>query len=123
MSTRCHIAFYNNISDIQTKTTTHWETLLYKHHDGYPEGILPLITPVLKEFQKDRGLDDIEYASAYLVSKIKDGVLDVGICKSFHSDTEYLYAICPKAIVVFEIECDWKTDDFGFKEIKRVALV
>lgn len=119
MSTRCQIGFYRNESDLKKMEFNKWEALLYKHCDGYPEGIVPLIKPILQEFDVERGRIDIEYVSAYLVSKIKVGVLDVGICKEFHSDIEYFYAVCNKEIIVFKVH---DIDKHDFREIERVSI-
>lgn len=65
MSTRCQLAVYPD------KTTPFNEAkcFIYRHNDGYPEAIIPDILDFLKSFHKERGLDDIEYASARLCAK------------------------------------------------------
>jgi hypothetical protein len=119
MSTRCQIAFYNK----GEKDLNNFEALLYKHHDGYPEGILPILLPFLKEFNERRGLSDIEYASARLLQhmcnstdknndefrKKNDMIVEVnflgyGICKNFHGDIEYLYAIYPDEVIIYDVQ-------------------
>lgn len=123
MSTRCHIAFYSPRKSLAKKELKDFEVLLYRHCDGYPGivsktgeeidiGILPDIIPFLHKFNKMRGLDDIEYASAWLMHTLiarnikdmeeyyKDQPLKVdgsfighGICNEIHYDIAYLYAI------------------------------
>lgn len=40
---------------------------LYRHNDGYPDGVLPDILPILARFDKERGLSDVEYAAAWTI--------------------------------------------------------
>ena len=71
MSTRCHIAFYDKKDD----ALDHYQVLLYKHSDGYPNGkagVLYHIKPFLKAFKKSRGLNDCEYAAAWLLHHLID---------------------------------------------------
>lgn len=92
MSTRTQIGFYNGIADKLSEP----QVLIYKHHDGYLEGVLPVIVPILKDFQNNRGLSDIEYGAAWLVAKLKGDYLNIGICTrdhTFHGDIEYYYAV------------------------------
>ena len=86
MSTRCQIGFY----EPGEKDLGKFEALIYRHMDGYPGkadgseyGALADIVPILQDFKKNRGLDDVEYASAWLVAKLKDGYLNIGISKDF----------------------------------------
>ncbi len=98
MSTRSQIKFKNSEFNIH----------VYKHCDGYPEGVLPTLVPFVKEFFADRG-DDECYFLAQLVRRfaIEDYKehKDDEYCnpeKSFtgwgldcvqHGDIEYLYEI------------------------------
>ena len=108
--TRCQIGFYSfpsttNMHNLLDK----WEVLLYRHCDGYPEGILPDILPILADFHKNRGLSDWEYASAWLCSKLKTDYLGIGICNQFHGDIEYYYAIFPNGIIqVYDVRNGWE---------------
>ena len=128
MSTRCHIAFYENrAQDFDSPTT-----LLYRHSDGYPDGphgVLATLLPMLRTFQERRGLDDIEYAAAWVLwsqinahvewvkgfaaemgtdntSTPMDGIdcLGYGICSGhgFHGDHEYIYAVYPDGLDVHD---------------------
>jgi len=116
MSTRCHIGFY----DEESKGLEDFEALIYRHYDGYPDGVLPDIIPILKDFDKNRGLGDTEYASAWLVAKLKDDYTNIGISKEFHGDIEYLYAIKGKTISVYEVSFDFNG---GLPESKRFKFV
>lgn len=116
MSTRAHIAFYEN----PNQSLSEFTALLYRHSDGYPGtvdgseyGVLPELVPFLKEFDQKRGLFDEEYAAArtlqYLTNLYdKDtvemlqqfpnqppyiGCLGYGICSSIHWDIVYFYAV------------------------------
>jgi hypothetical protein len=122
MSTRCQIGFY---ASKPTNVETH-EVLIYRHCDGYPDGVLPDITPILKDFAEHRGLDDIEYASAWLVAKLKDSYWHIGICgrHGFHGDIEYYYAVYPDAIDVYDVTRNWKDprEDARFTLLQTVSL-
>jgi len=98
MSTRCQIGFY----PYEDTPLEKWDALIYRHFDGYPDGVLPDIVPILKDFNKNRGLDDTEYASAWLVAKLKDDYLNIGVSNQFHGDIEYYYAVYPNRIEVYE---------------------
>ena len=112
MSTRCQIGFY----DEGEVDLPNFEALIYRHMDGYPEGVLPEIMPILQDFDKNRGLCDLEYASAWLVAKLKDDYLNIGICKNFHGDIEYYYAITPTEIYVYSTPFDSNPDDWNLEE-------
>ena len=102
MSTRCQIGFYDSME----KDLEKYEALIYRHSDGYPEGVLPDIVPFLKEFSSDRGMTDIEYCSARLLQHLTNlydayakNFLGYGISNSFHGDIEYFYAICSNGVI------------------------
>lgn len=109
MSTRCQIAFEG--SDVK----------VYKHSDGYPEGVLPLLKKVLPDFAKERGWDP-SYLAAHTVAKFidasrrklrafylrkhkenpnvfkKDGwkssrFLGYGLDTDYHGDLDYIYTV------------------------------
>jgi len=63
MSTRCQIGFYKT----KYEPITEWSALIYRHSDGYPDGVLPDIQPFLEKWAKGRGLADVEYISARLL--------------------------------------------------------
>jgi len=138
MSTRCQIGFYKE----RPKNLNKFEALIYRHSDGYPEGesgVLEAIVPFLKWFKAERGLNDVEYASARLLQdlcnrydnhsmefdrKINNiakarspftGLLGHGISKDFHGDIEFFYAVYPEGVSTYEVE--W--DKNGAKEPKE----
>jgi len=119
MSTRCNIAFYEN----EEKSFEEFEALIYKHSDGYPDGVLPLLIPFVQRFLLARGYD-VEYLSArtlqYFANETdrslqeyrggrSEGfeVLGFGICKDFHGDIEYLYCVYPEKVKVYSVPFDW----------------
>lgn len=61
MSTRAQIGFYGEIE----QPLRNWDALVYKHSDGYPDGVLPDLTVFARDFNTHRGLSDSEYASAW----------------------------------------------------------
>jgi hypothetical protein len=115
MSTRCHIAFYEKEPKSPTAKKK-FEALLYKHSDGYPEGVLPTLIPFALDFDRKRGLCDCEYAAAHCITVFindsNDGrkaydpagnfsYLGYGIAKAFHGDIEYAYVVSPGLIQVY----------------------
>jgi len=122
MSTRAQIGFY----DTDDHKISGWDALVYKHSDGYPEGVLPLLQDFCRMFNKNRGLSDSEYAAARYVTALcnqrekdlmewrkesphafpkgdKPDLLGVGISKDFHGDIEYFYAVSPHRIAVYSV--------------------
>ncbi len=114
MSTRAQIGFYRQ----EETNLNNWEVLLYQHSDGYPDGVLPDVIPFLRWWSRARGISDIEYCSArllqYLCNKIDEennkkspkgrmGTVGYGICKDFHGDIEYYYAIFPDRLEAYQI--------------------
>jgi hypothetical protein len=123
MSTRCQIGFY----EPEATNLKEWEALIYRHSDGYPDsehGVLANIAPILEDFNKNRGLDDVEYAAAWLVAKLKTDYLNIGICKDFHGDIEYFYAVYPDRIDVYSTTSAWldNLDPDKWEKIQTVEL-
>ena|SRR3990167_8244754 len=120
MSTRCQIAFYED----EAKDLNGFTALIYRHMDGYPEGMLPDLLPILKDFDKNRGLEDIEYASAWVVAKLKNDYLNIGICKNFHGDIEYLYAVTSTKLDIFEVGFDFGNEASDInKRVKKIKTI
>jgi hypothetical protein len=132
MSTRCQIGFYER----KYEDFLEPYTILYRHSDGYPEGVLPDLVPFLKLFQKRRGLFDVEYAAAWTMHhlidlhvgrhkeyaemcKKQDGVehdwlpldgkdcIGYGISDGFHADIEYYYAIEGATLKVYKVKMNF----------------
>jgi len=40
---------------------------IYKHSDGYPEGVMPTLEPIVERFAQERGLEDHEYLLANIM--------------------------------------------------------
>jgi len=135
MSTRCQIGIYES----KEKKLKDFEVLLYKHGDGYPEGVLPDIIPFLKWWKDQRGIDDSEYAGARLLQwlcNVHDGcfitenvmrkntdytgIYGCGICKDFHGDIEYFYKVYPNKVEIYEVPFMEEFDISKFKLIKTV---
>jgi len=66
MSTRCQIAFYDRRPRGEKSIMEKWEALVYRHSDGYPEGVMPELVPFLRRWMKVRGWD-LEYCAARLL--------------------------------------------------------
>lgn len=56
MSTHAQIGFYKS----QTLDINKPNVLIYKHSDGYPEGVTKLLTKFCREFEKSHGLSDVD---------------------------------------------------------------
>lgn len=140
MSTRCHIAIYESEED--AKADKH-HTLLYNHSDGYPDGVLPILEPFLKQFKEERGMGDTEYLAAWTLHALMDDTVQYtlsakkegrckyapengmtgcgfGICTGMHGDIEYLYKIYPDALEVWEV--DGRGEDQETKLIQTIAI-
>lgn len=130
MSTRCQIGFYERDSDFLEP-----KIIIYKHQDGYPEGVLPQLVPFLKFFHKRRGLNDIEYAAAWTIHHFIDehvgrhrqyaikckeadeefdwlpldgrDCIGFGISDDFHADIEYYYAIEGTTLKVYKVKMNF----------------
>jgi hypothetical protein len=139
MSTRSHIAFFEDAKKIQEP-----KVLLYRNSDGYPSGVLPDIMPFLEHWSTGRGIADVEYCSARLLQYLCNeydgynveiakemktephnqslkfgGELGHGICKNYHWDVEYLYAIDTIGVSVY----DFSMDDSGKITKKLLGVI
>ena len=112
MATRCQVGFYQKKPTI--RGLKKWEALIYRHWDGYPSAVMDDLTEIIREFGEGRGYYDLEYMSAWLVRTWKDDFLNIGISKDLHGDIEYLYAVHPKGIDVYEIDWGNNYDEFNF---------
>jgi len=124
MLTRCQIGFYAQKTDKLKNPLV----LIYKHSDGYEEGILPQLIEFHKLFIDSRGYDE-EYYPARLIQfltnhsdkelasftdrdkKIVD-LLGYGISQGLHGDIEYYYAIYENRIEVYKVPFDSDYKDF-----------
>lgn len=144
MSTRCQIGWYENKNDDVSK----FQTLMYRHSDGYPGkedgseyGVLCELIPFLREWKNKRGLTDYEYGSARLMQCLMNrydgemrkleqgspivfsGVLGFGICNCIHGDIDYFYKIHPEGVSVQEVVItDWEKFTQEFKTIREIAI-
>lgn len=86
------------------------EVKLYKHSDGYPIGVLPVVEPFVKGFLRRRGCWDPEYLMARLVMAFgltdPGGVLGYGLSAVWQPDISWFYRIRQDGTV----EC-WRTRD------------
>ena len=135
MSTRCQIEFVGKEGNAVDE-----RILVYRHSDGYPEGVVP----DLKEFLKWNGgrISDIEYTSANFIywskrrfeelyygdyfeeeknkkwsepqSYNSNLLLGFGICEKdvFHGDIDYFY----------QVIVDIKWDNSMSSEVKSVKI-
>ena len=127
MSTRSQIGFYREKENPHKK----FEALVYRHSDGYPEGVLTDIIPFLLWWNKTRGINDLEYVSARLLQYLCNesdlnmknlekqmgksmlsntwdftGIYGHGISNAFHGDIEYFYKVYPNGLQVYSCGFD-----------------
>lgn len=109
MATRCQIV-------IQDEGHGIYPCKIYKHWDGYPDHILPILVPFTEKFFQRRGHDEsyflaqvirhfaIQETKNFLSSKSKEqdpesDLLGWGVTPDWHGDIEYLYVVTPKGEV------------------------
>jgi len=100
MSTRAQICIKRDTTEFQQTGGIY----IYKHSDGYPRGVMPTLTSLVKFFHADRG-NDPEYLLAQIVRAftIADLAEDReyattrmtgwGLDCTEHGDIQYLYEI------------------------------
>lgn len=69
MSTRCQIKLRSAdpaFKDDGGETNIY----IYKHSDGYPEGVIPYLYPIVQKFHKKRGCSDGSYLLCQIVRHI-----------------------------------------------------
>ena len=142
MSTRSQIAFYGKADNKVTSA----DTFVYKHSDGYPEGVLPILVPFCLSFNKHRGLGDTSYATARCISAICDtynkerkqwsardkaagketsiydepDFLGVGVDTAIHGDIEFFYHVSPTEVKVYA--CGWNQSPEDWKLVEKIVF-
>lgn len=86
MATRSQIAFYSD----DTRSVEDFETVLYKHNDGYPEDIVSSLLTCLRKKKVEN-----------IVSK-----LGYRITEGLHGDIEFFYAVRSEILEVYSTWCD-----------------
>lgn len=137
MSTRSQIAFFRdeNVGDLQK-----FDALIYRHSDGYPDGVLPELMAFLRWFDRKRGVSDTEYVAARTLQHLTNlydsatgktgaddftGVLGYGISKAYHGDIEWLYVVTPTRVLVYQINSTTTADDpngWGWEVAKEFII-
>jgi hypothetical protein len=125
MSTRCQIGFYEKPGQPLKKPSA----LIYRHWDGYPEGVLPEILPYCVRFEKLRGMGDTEHLAARLLGHLldrgdPDDVLGYGISADFHGDLEFYYAVFGNGIIkVYAVRYDAKKNwAIRFQQLAQIDI-
>lgn len=130
MSTRSQLGVYTNADD----EVKDGQVFVYRHCDGYPEGVIPDIMPLLQMFAENRGIDDTEYCVARLVQRLtnladertkkystKPNCTGFGIDTAIHGDIEYFYHISPKTVKVYKTPMDSAFKDWELVETIDIA--
>lgn len=134
MSTRCQIVVQ---ADAQSFVTPDQDGLhpvyIYKHSDGYPRGVMPILGPLIAHFNKTRGAD-APYLVAQIVrafavadfqhdAKSTQSMIGWGLDNSFHGDVEFIYYIKASKTQGYEVEIRKPSGDFGgLKETKPYTM-
>ncbi|MFC1836543.1 hypothetical protein ACFL2Q_17765 [Thermodesulfobacteriota bacterium] len=77
--------------------------VIYLDNVADPESLLPILTPFLEAFSRERGgLQDVESLTAWLVRELIDKTqpqefMDVGVCRQPHDDVDFHWAIKTEA--------------------------
>lgn len=66
MSTRSQIRLKSDEVNYKKDSSSFLNIYIYKHSDGYPEGVIPYLYPIVKMFHEKRGCSD----GAYLLCQI-----------------------------------------------------
>lgn len=148
MNTHCQIGIYESAD----KPIEKFDVLLYRHCDGYPDGILPDIVPFLKAFDAKRGINDTEYCGAWLMHHLiarhcenmaeyfrtddqsqlpknlqmtTDGhdFLGHGISRSFYRDIEYFYKVSPTQVDVYNVPLQKQSDKLWIAKWKLIKTI
>lgn len=92
------------------------EIKVYKHCDGYPEGVLPWLVPMLKDFIARRGFDEAYMLARIVCAVAKDQddpsyLLGLGVDCVWHGDIEWAYVVRQsKVLEVHKLPFDTETD-------------
>ena len=117
------------------------DVLIYKHYDGYPSDVLPVLKDILSRYIKERGPRDYEYATAQIMRKFaredeerrkqfedndfgadKPRLTGWGLGTRLHGDIRYFYEIDLKErkIIVKEPNLEfWDSGDEDDLETTR----
>ena len=107
MSTRSQIKLRSNDPAFSSERGES-KIYIYKHSDGYPEGVIPYLWPIVKEFHKNRGCNDGSYLlcqiirhmavmehkeSVEAIKKMRDrqDKFDLDTLKDWEADPTFLY--------------------------------
>lgn len=141
MSTRSQIDFVSKYK-LEDGTIKENRVRVYRHSDGYPEGVVPDIKAFLKWAGLGR-MNDVEYNAANFIywSKagyVKDGfakrddnkpLLGFGVCNpadGWHGDIEYWYEVVSDIkefyLNVYEVGVGDPTTMASMKLIEKISL-
>lgn len=126
MSTRCHIVIDGSH---EKNDQGLYPVYIYKHCNGYPEGVLPVLKPIVQHCWKERGFDPF-YLTAQIVRAFAFAALghqlglgagnplkidctnDMfgwGLGTELHTDVEFIYHITNAGGIIVR-DPKWNTD-------------
>jgi len=98
MGTRSQIGFYREPGE---QNLDNWDALIYRHWDGYPDGVLPDILRCCGIFGSI-GFGRHRVRLGLVSQTLEARLFERWISKGFHGDTEYFYAVYPDRVDVYE---------------------
>ena len=112
MSTRCQIEFYSDHP--KDVVETHPDARIYKHSDGYPEHIIPMLEKLFEILSRNLPMygsreNDSEWSAAEFVNEFRygssqpaqdpcknenyQGYGNIYVTQNLHPDIEFLYRV------------------------------
>jgi hypothetical protein len=85
MSTRSQIVVLNDERDATPKKPF-YPHYFYKHSDGYPEGVLPTLLPLVREFSTNRGEDSCYFVAQLSAAFARDAMRQDLAQVKYHQD-------------------------------------
>jgi len=126
MATRCQIGFFQTMPSVQTMIkelnkggTPSAIALIYKHRDGHPDSVLPVLTAFLEKCERNQ---DPDYCAAWYLHTLISQHIEImkkirpdsnghdymshGIDHEYHGDLDYFYAVANGKVQAYRCGCD-----------------
>ena len=104
---KCHIGVYSDAN----QPPDQWEGLLYLHDCRSAREFLDALTPFLREFHANEGMDDTGALSAWLAWHLIDSAaargedfFDIALSKEIRGDIDFFFKISIGLVEVFRID-------------------
>ena len=104
---KCHIGVYSDAN----QPPDQWEGLIYLHDTSSAREFLNRLTPFLREFHSNEGMDDTESLTVWLGWHLIDSAaargekfFEIGLCKEIRNDISFFFKISAGLVEVFRID-------------------